>query len=192
MKYEHVRIINIYIPYKFYSCMRTLLKLLIGISVTLFTFSLIVAAVYSQLPSDAEAGLKYFNGDVAFKNGGPACISCHSISALDVSGGSVGPDLSRVLEKGKFTNFGGDVTKLKEYLSSPTTPTMKGVWSAAPLTSEEINALASLLEYAFSQAPAGPSIKYGPPIYEFLFVTAAVAGLVVALLAYIFVLRRGG
>lgn len=164
------------------------------ILVIMFLFlALIVstAAVYSQYPPDVETGLAYFKGDQSFQNGGPPCISCHSIKSLQVSGGSVGPDLSNVFVKGEYTAFGGDKDKLKSFLLNPTTPKMKGIWSSIPLTDKEASALVSLLQYASEQFREKKVRAPVSHIYELSFASAAFAGLVVALLAYIFVLRRG-
>jgi len=153
--------------------------------------SVSAVAVYSQYPPDVEKGLAYFVGDQSFENGGPPCVSCHSIRALQVSGGSVGPDLSNVFVKGEYTSFSGDRVKLESFLLNPDTPTMRGIWASSPLTDTEASALASLLQYASEQVGGEEVGAPVSPIYELLFASAAVAGLVVALLAYIFVLRRG-
>lgn len=154
--------------------------------------SVSAVAVYSQYPQDVETGLAYFVGDQSFENGGPPCISCHSIRSLQVSGGSVGPDLSNVFVKGEYTAFGSDKVKLESYLLNPDTPTMKGIWASSPLTNTEASALASLLQYASEQVGVGEEVGApASPIYELLFASAALAGLVIALLAYVFVLRRG-
>ena len=44
---------------------------------------------------DAEKGRKLFTGELAFANGGPGCIACHSVRRNDVSfGGLLAMDLS--------------------------------------------------------------------------------------------------
>ena len=186
---EHVRINDMYSPWCFIECMtRNMFYVFVLLCLAL---SVSAVAVYSQYPQDVETGLAYFVGDRSFENGGPPCVSCHSIKSIQVMGGSVGPDLSNVFIKGEYTAFGGDKVRLKSYLLNPDTPTMRGIWASSPLTDTEASALALLLQYASEQV--GGEEVGGPvsPIYEFLFASAAVAGLVVALFAYIFVLRRG-
>lgn len=72
------------------------------------------------------------------------CIGCHSISALDLSGGATGPDLSEA-----FNNVEGKHGKpLNEFLKEPTSAVMSGVIGGNPLTDEEINKLTQLLQKA--------------------------------------------
>lgn len=72
------------------------------------------------------------------------CIGCHSISALDLSGGATGPDLSEA-----FNNVEGKHGKpLNEFLKEPTSAVMSGVIGGNPLTDEEINTLTQLLQKA--------------------------------------------
>ncbi|MGH9449459.1 MAG: c-type cytochrome [Terriglobia bacterium] len=51
-------------------------------------------------PGSPGAGEELFAGKVHFRNGGPACASCHSIAGLPFpNGGTLGPDLSGVYHK---------------------------------------------------------------------------------------------
>lgn len=48
----------------------------------------------------AARGESLFTGRAAFRNGGPACISCHSIAGLTFpNGGTLGPDLTQTYTK---------------------------------------------------------------------------------------------
>jgi cytochrome c2 len=49
---------------------------------------------------DAAAGKRLFTGETQLANGGPACMSCHSIAGAGaLGGGRVGPDLTGVYTK---------------------------------------------------------------------------------------------
>lgn len=110
-------------------------------------------ATQNTIPAEVLTGEEYFEGEKAFQNGGPSCRSCHRIGVLNITGGTDGPDLSTVLK----SRFNGNVTNLKDFLQDPTTPTMASVWDNKPLTSQEINALAVLSQYAYQQTLPKPS-----------------------------------
>ncbi len=144
---------------------------------------------FGQVPTDAQKGISYFEGTTPFVNGGPPCKTCHQISDLNITGGSVGPDLSTALN---FTKFNGNVTSLKIFLTSPDTPTMKSIWGAAPLNSGEIDALASLLQYAAEKgqhAPPPPTAVSASYVYYMFFTSSSLVGLGIGLLIYILELR---
>jgi cytochrome c551/c552 len=72
------------------------------------------------------------------------CIGCHSVSALDLSGGATGPDLSQA-----FNNVEGKHGKpVNEFLKEPTSAVMSGVIGGNPLTDDEINKITTLLQKA--------------------------------------------
>lgn len=100
-------------------------------------------------PGDAAVGRELFVGSVKFHNGGPPCMSCHSISGIGaLGGGTLGPDLTDAYQK-----YGGDAG-LASFLTSVPTPTMNAVWSKTPLTPQEIaNLTAFIKEGAVSQRP---------------------------------------
>lgn len=100
-------------------------------------------------PGDGAAGRELFVGGTAFKNGGPPCMSCHSISGIGaLGGGTLGPDLTEAYKK-----YGGDAG-LASFLTSVPTPTMTAVWSKHPLTPQEIaNLTAFIKEGAIAARP---------------------------------------
>jgi mono/diheme cytochrome c family protein len=102
-------------------------------------------------PGDAAVGREFFVGSDRFHNGGPPCMSCHSISGIGaLGGGTLGPDLTEAYQK-----YGGDAG-LASFLTSVPTPTMSAVWSKTPLTPQEIaNLTAFIKEGAVSQRPLG-------------------------------------
>ncbi len=62
------------------------------------------APVAALPPGDAASGREYFVGGKRLKNGGPPCMSCHSISGIGaLGGGTLGPDLTDAYRK-----YGGD------------------------------------------------------------------------------------
>lgn len=80
---------------------------------------------------DAVSGKAYFIGDKRFQNGGPHCISCHSIAGIGaLGGGNLGPDLTA----NGYTKYGDG---LAAFLAAPATVTMSAVWKGTPLTTQE-------------------------------------------------------
>ncbi|MBV8367765.1 MAG: cytochrome c [Candidatus Eremiobacteraeota bacterium] len=102
-------------------------------------------------PGDAGAGRELFVGGARLKNGGPPCMSCHSISGIGaLGGGTLGPDLTDAYNK-----YGGDAG-LGAFLTGVPTPTMSAVWTRQPLTPQEIaNLVAFIKEGAVAQRPLG-------------------------------------
>jgi mono/diheme cytochrome c family protein len=100
-------------------------------------------------PGDAAAGRELFVGGIRMKNGGPPCMSCHSISGIGaLGGGTLGPDLTDAYKK-----YGGDAG-LASFLTSVPTPTMSAVWSKNPLTPQEVaNLTAFVKEGALTERP---------------------------------------
>jgi mono/diheme cytochrome c family protein len=91
--------------------------------------------------ADAALGEELIAGKRTLAGGGPPCIACHAFAALPgAGGGRLGPDLSS-----EFTRLGGR-KGFTTWLSSPPTPTMQAVYSAHPLKSEEITAIAAWLK----------------------------------------------
>jgi cytochrome c2 len=109
------------------------------------------APVVALPPGDAAVGRELFVGSARFHNGGPPCMSCHSISGIGaLGGGTLGPDLTDAYRK-----YGGDAG-LASFLTSVPTPTMSAVWTKQPLTPQEIANLTSFIkEGAVSERPIG-------------------------------------
>jgi cytochrome c2 len=80
---------------------------------------------------DAVSGKAYFVGDKRFENGGPHCISCHSVAGIgSLGGGNLGPDLTT-------SGFIQSDTAFAAFMGAPSTTTMKAVWAKTPLTTQE-------------------------------------------------------
>ncbi|MBY0097483.1 c-type cytochrome [Mesobacillus maritimus] len=72
------------------------------------------------------------------------CLSCHSVSSLNLEGGATGPDLSKA-----FTEVEGKHGKpLNEFLKEPTSAVMSTVIGGNPLTDEEIQQVVDALQEA--------------------------------------------
>ncbi|MFF2447323.1 cytochrome C [Neobacillus sp. NPDC058068] len=72
------------------------------------------------------------------------CLGCHSVEALNIKGGAVGPDLSQA-----FVNVEGKHGKpIEEFLKQPTSAVMSGVISKSPLTDQERKQVLDLLKQA--------------------------------------------
>lgn len=97
--------------------------------------------------AEVETGRQIFRGERSLKNNGPACLSCHTAQNLGgLSGGQLGPDLTRAFERmeGRKT--------LAAWLGAPATPTMAPVFKKHPIDSEEILPIIAFLE---NQAAGG-------------------------------------
>jgi mono/diheme cytochrome c family protein len=96
------------------------------------------APAVAQAGGDPAAGMALFTGAVRLTNGGPACISCHTVSQTGAfGGGTLGPDLTNVY--GRYGQAG-----LAASLKTLAFPTMRGVFANQPLTPEEITHLQAL------------------------------------------------
>ena len=90
---------------------------------------------------DVETGMRIFKGLEPLANGGPPCISCHTVRGLGLlGGGRLGVDLTKVSER-----VGGR-TPLSAWLVSPATTTMQPVFKQHPMEPEEILSLVAFFE----------------------------------------------
>jgi mono/diheme cytochrome c family protein len=91
--------------------------------------------------ADIAKGENLFLGHVAFKNAGPACVSCHTTIGLPgLSGGRLAPDLSKVFERLEGRKG------LASWLVAPPTTTMQPVFKDHPMEPDEVLALVAFLE----------------------------------------------
>jgi hypothetical protein len=96
---------------------------------------------------DLRVGTQIFSGDQRLGNGGPPCISCHTLGNLGgLGGGRLGPDLTLVYER-----LGGQ-RGVGAWLSAPPTPTMQSVFRNRPLQPEEILPLLAVFENSSQQS----------------------------------------
>jgi mono/diheme cytochrome c family protein len=94
--------------------------------------------------ADAERGAKYFSGQLAFKNNGPACMACHSAPGIKFwGGGTLGPDLT-----GVYAQMGEGIVSV---LVTVPFPTMQPIFDNHPLSENEARDLAAFFKGAASQ-----------------------------------------
>lgn len=90
---------------------------------------------------DAASGRHYFDGSRRFKNGGPACITCHNVTNDQlIPGGLLAKDLTDVYER-----MGEGITL---WLDAPPFPAMITSYKDHPLTEEERMALTAFFKKA--------------------------------------------
>jgi cytochrome c2 len=80
-------------------------------------------------------------GDILQQKG---CLSCHSVSKLNLQGGTTGPDLSNAYKEVE----GKHGKPIEEFLKAPTSAVMSGVIKSNPLTNEEREAIIEVLKTA--------------------------------------------
>jgi mono/diheme cytochrome c family protein len=92
---------------------------------------------------DISQGKAMFTGDRRLVNGGPACISCHTVKGTGaLGGGRLAPDLTRVYERLQGRK------NMAAWLFAPATPTMASVFRQRALKPEEILPLVAFFEDA--------------------------------------------
>jgi mono/diheme cytochrome c family protein len=92
-------------------------------------------------PENVLTGTEIFLGKQKLSQGGPPCISCHTLGTLSsFGGGRLGPDLTLV-----YVRLGGR-RSLGAWLSAPATPTMQAVFRNHSLQADEILPLLSVFE----------------------------------------------
>lgn len=80
-------------------------------------------------------------GSIFVKRG---CVQCHSIKALNVQGGAVGPDLSHA-----YTDVQAQRgIPIQQFLKKPNSAVMSGVLGSRPLSDADYNAVLAALKAA--------------------------------------------
>ncbi len=91
--------------------------------------------------TDASSGRAIILGNKRLANGGPACVSCHSVDNISIlGGGKLAPDLTKVFERMRGRK------NLASWLQAPATPTMRPLFANQALTDAEIVQLVAYLE----------------------------------------------
>jgi mono/diheme cytochrome c family protein len=102
----------------------------------------------SNAAGDPVIGQKLFTGTIPLQNGGPACMSCHTVDVVGgLRGGTLGPNLTHVIDR--YTEVG-----LKGVLPTLPYPTMQGIYQNKLLTEAEQAHLLALFKAA-NQAGVG-------------------------------------
>lgn len=101
---------------------------------------------------DVENGENIFIGNLQLANGGPQCMSCHTVNGISqLGGGTLAPDLTTVFERYEGRKI------LSTWLSAPATPTMQSVFKKQPLESEEILSLVAYFQHTLQRNPEDAS-----------------------------------
>ena len=91
---------------------------------------------------DAVLGMALFTGEKRLANGGPPCISCHTMKGMTgLHGGRLGPDLTLVYERLQGRKG------LGAWLGAPASPTMAPVFKTTAMNGDEIFALTAMFEH---------------------------------------------
>lgn len=125
---------------------------------------------------DVRQGRQLFLGETSLQNGGPTCISCHTVNGYDgmLGGGTLGPNLT-----GAIARLGGR-NGLSSWLVAPATPTMSTTFQNAPLAQEEVLPLVAYLQ---ARAQQNQQQRTAPFVNYLLF---GVGGAVILLVAFDF------
>jgi mono/diheme cytochrome c family protein len=120
--------------------------------------------------NDVLTGTEIFLGKRKLSQGGPPCVSCHTLGSIGgFGGGRLGPDLTLV-----YKRLGGRKS-LGAWLSAPATPTMQSVFRNHSLQSAEILPLLAVFEDSSQQSqPANANS-------QFKFLLAGIAGALLGL-----------
>lgn len=123
-------------------------------------------------PEEIEQGRMIFRGRRRLADGGPACISCHTVRGVAaLGGGRLGPDLTTVYERMEGRKG------LVAWLAAPATPVMQPLFKTHPMRSEEILPLVGYLEDAARRG--GESDSLDPLKFFLLGLAGTVGGLIV-------------
>jgi len=131
--------------------------------------------------TDPDAGRDLFTGKRALKNGGPSCLTCHTISSIGIiGGGTVAKDLTAA-----YITLGE--TGISSLLKTTPFPMMKEIYSAKPITDEEI---ASVLAFLKNAGSTPSSSSQNPSL--FFIISGAVALLIIGLFQWLWRGRLSG
>ncbi len=99
-------------------------------------------------PGDPAAGQRLFSGQQRLANGGPPCLTCHTVNGTGaLGGGALGPDLTHVAQR-----YGG-AQGLTPVLTTIAFPTMMGPFTGHALTPVEVADLVAFLQQEDTRQP---------------------------------------
>lgn len=129
--------------------------------------------------ADVVQGRKLFRGAVAYENGAPACIACHTVSGIGgLGGGRLGPDLTDAFDRLEGRKA------ISAWLGSPPSLVMQPVFKNHPLEGEEVLALVAYLKQAAESEDAAA------PASTLQFVLLGFGGALALLLLFDFLWRK--
>lgn len=110
-------------------------------------------AATAATPQDIQLGQELFLGEKPLTNGGPACVSCHSVGSLGpLGGGSLAVDLTQVYSR--YEDAG-----LSKALRKTGFNVMREIYVPKPLTGEEAYALKAFLYQSDRQGQENTGFK---------------------------------
>ena len=115
------------------------------------------AAEVPMVQGDENIGRMLFTGEKRFDNGGPACISCHSVGTGTLGGGTLGPNLMLPNEKYGVGPAPQNPLIAAAWINSPGTPIMGPIFSRKSVTDDEVTHLKAF----FGTLPAEQPSKTG-------------------------------
>jgi mono/diheme cytochrome c family protein len=149
-----------------------------GVSEAMFT----IKSALKATPEDIEAGKQIFLGMKRLTNGGPSCVSCHSVGSYGpMGGGTLAKNLTGVYAQYKDQGLTIALNKLAF-------PIMQGVYAEKPLTEDESFQLKSFFYDAERNFPAEKDPAAKSVEKKFLFL--GLVGTILALGAIDFTWRR--
>ena len=110
-----------------------------------------------MVEGDASIGKMFFTGEKRFTNGGPPCISCHSVGIGTLGGGTLGPNLMLPNEKYGVGPAPQNPLIAAAWINSTGTPIMGPVFSRKNVTDDEVTHLKAF----FSTLPTEQPSKTG-------------------------------
>ena len=114
---------------------------------------LLVAGTQVLAAGDPEVGRALFTGEQRLQNGGPPCISCHSVEGVGaMGGGTMAKDLTRAYSK--FKEQG-----LTTIMKNPPFQVMRDIFPKKPITDEEIQHLLAFFQQV-DQAATGAQASW--------------------------------
>ena len=129
--------------------------------------------------ADVAHGRRLFRGAVAYENGAPACISCHTVSGIGgLGGGRLGPDLTDAFDRLEGRKA------ISAWLGAPPSLVMQPVYKNHPLEGEEVLALVAYLKQA------AESDDEAAPASTLQFVLLGFGGALALLLLFDFLWRK--
>ncbi len=138
---------------------------------SLALLGLLVGGAQVLAAGDPEVGRALFTGEQRLQNGGPPCISCHSVEGIGaLGGGSMGKDLTKA-----YSSFGEQ--GLTTIMKNPPFQVMRDIFPQKPITDEEIQNLLAFFQQV-DQAATGAQASWA------IFPVIGIAGFIVLLLIF--------
>ncbi len=137
---------------------------LIKTSFWVIVFTCSYTALFAQqtkMPDSVREGMALFQGEERFEEGGPPCLSCHSVTNENIAtGGTFAKNLTDV-----YSRMGDG---LGVWLSAPSFAPMMAAYKDHQLTEKERESLTAFLKYVNNAKGAEYSAEAGTTAYSLL------------------------